>query len=148
MKETSNANSRFHEPYWPEGKYCIYKKGKCPKGFKEGFLFWDDKNEQRETEENNSNGVLPDGIYNCDTKIYYCCRRDGRHDQPIRLPITHPFYLIRMDGKCQQVYGMSVIDEWVRWNDENDDNKDSRGGLFPDNLIPDHRVNFCYYYKP
>ena len=28
---------------WPSGRYCIYKKGECPKGFKNSSIFWDDE---------------------------------------------------------------------------------------------------------
>jgi len=43
----------------------------CVPGFSQGSLYWDDE------DINNSNekgGVLPDGVYNTNTKIYYCCR--------------------------------------------------------------------------
>ena len=28
---------------WPEGSYCIYKKGECPPRMKKGDIFWDDE---------------------------------------------------------------------------------------------------------
>ena len=44
---------------------------------------------------------------------------------------------------------MKVNLEWLQWDDENDNNKDKCGGLFPDDRNkPDHRVHFCYYSKP
>ena len=148
IKQLFEANRRLRRPNWPRGRYCIYKKGDCPRGFKAGFLIWDDEDRNNK---NDGDGVLPDGVYNHDTKIDYCCRSDGSYRDPILLPITDPFYLIRIGGNCQKVLGMSVIDEWLQWDDENYKNRDSRGprgGLFPDTRIPDHRVHFCYYFKP
>ena len=145
IKELSEANRRIRRPNWPRGHYCIYKKGDCPQGFKSGFLFWDDENENNT---NKAGGVLPDGVYNHDTRIDYCCRNDGSFRDPIFLPITDPFYLISKGGNCQKVFGMKVNNELLQWDDENDNNKDKRGGLFPDTRIPDHLVHFCYYFKP
>ena len=52
----------------------------CVPGFSQGSLYWDDE------DINNSNekgGVLPDGVYNTNTKIYYCCRSVcARHAVP------------------------------------------------------------------
>ena len=146
MKRLRKANIHFRRPDWPSGRYCIYKKGHCPQGFKSGFLFWDDEDTWNT---NDAGGSLPDGVYNRNTKIYYCCRNDSNHETPILLPFTDPFYLIRIGGKCQEVFGMNVIDGWLQWDDENFRNRDSRGppgGLYPDTRIPDHRVHFCYYF--
>ena len=48
-------------------------------------------------------GTLPDGVYNRNTRIYFCCRNDGPADLPIVLPTTVPFYLLKFGDQCQQV---------------------------------------------
>jgi len=51
----------------------------------------------------NGLGVLPDGSYNKNTKVEYCCRNDGSAERPIQLPSSAPFYLYKMDDICQEV---------------------------------------------
>jgi len=48
-------------------------------------------------------GVLPDGSYNKNTKVEYCCRKDGSAERPIRLPSSAPFYLYKFGDACQEV---------------------------------------------
>jgi len=48
-------------------------------------------------------GTLPDGVYNRNTKIFFCCRSDGPADLPIILPTAVPFYLLKFDDRCQKV---------------------------------------------
>jgi len=48
-------------------------------------------------------GKLPDGVYNRNTKIFFCCRRDGSADLPIVLPTSVPFYLLKFGDSCQKV---------------------------------------------
>ena len=48
-------------------------------------------------------GTVPDGVYDRNTKIYYCCRDDGHFTTPIVLPTEVPFYLIKKGEHCQQV---------------------------------------------
>ncbi|XP_035688654.1 uncharacterized protein LOC118424220 [Branchiostoma floridae] len=129
---------------WPSGNYCIFKKGNCPGGFQSGWLFWDDEDDDNK---NSVGGELPDGNYDRDTMIRYCCRSDGNVDTPIVLPNRKPFYLFRFKGGCQQVKHMSVREEWFRWDDEDDDNKDDRRGAHPydDGGSKNHRLHYCYY---
>ncbi|XP_078571562.1 uncharacterized protein LOC144859147 [Branchiostoma floridae x Branchiostoma japonicum] len=129
---------------WPSGNYCIFKKGNCPGGFQSGWLFWDDEDDDNK---NSVGGELPDGNYDRDTMIRYCCRSDGNVDTPIVLPNRKPFYLFRFKGGCQQVKHMSVREEWFRWDDEDDDNKDDRRGAYPydDGGSKNHRLYYCYY---
>lgn len=49
-------------------------------------------------------GVLPDGTYGKNTKVEYCCRKDGASERPIRLPSSAPFYLYKLGDVCQEVY--------------------------------------------
>jgi len=48
-------------------------------------------------------GEVPDGVYNRNTKIFFCCRSDGPTDLPIVLPTSVPFYLLKFGGHCQKV---------------------------------------------
>ena len=48
-------------------------------------------------------GVLPDGVYNRNTKIFFCCRSDRHASYPIVLPTRAPFYLLKFGRQCQTV---------------------------------------------
>ena len=89
---------------WPKGSYCIGKKGSCPGGFAHGWIRWDDEDKRNR---NSFSGILPDGVYNKNTRVDFCCRNDGFPTNLIILPMDKPFYLYRLcrDG-CQRVRGM------------------------------------------
>ena len=53
-------------------------------------------------------GVLPDGSYNKNTKIQYCCRNDGSTERPVQLPSSAPFYLYKLGDACQEVYSPNL----------------------------------------
>ncbi|CAG2254798.1 unnamed protein product [Mytilus edulis] len=129
---------------WPKGTYCILRKGgKCPKGFANGHVHWDDEDSNNE---NAFGGTLPDGEYGRNTLIQYCCRTDGSSNTPIELPTSKPFYLVRKSSACQRVKGMNVRGEYIKTDDEDKDNKNSWSGNYPSiatgrNII----VYYCYY---
>lgn len=101
---------------WPKGDYCIFKYGSCPEGFSEGYVKWDDEDSLNN---NDWQGVLPDGIYNEDTLQKYCCRNDGMPTEAIILPTDKPFYMFQYSRDvCQKVADMQVTEEWLRWDDE------------------------------
>jgi hypothetical protein len=52
------------------GSYCIYKNGTCPEDMTSGWVTWDDENDQNH---NSFGGFVPDGTYDKDTKLEYCC---------------------------------------------------------------------------
>ncbi|XP_072016215.1 uncharacterized protein [Amphiura filiformis] len=57
---------------WPAGQYCIFRKGgSCPGGMTGGAVYWDDENNNNV---NSYSGELPDGVYNIDTRIEFCCQ--------------------------------------------------------------------------
>ncbi|CAB4035695.1 partial, partial [Paramuricea clavata] len=87
---------------WPQGKYCIYKKGAgCPGGLQAGFVYWDDENIDNK---NHFNGDLPEGEYTDKTKILFCCSTTGKAESEIVLPTEKPFYLFPYgDTACQKV---------------------------------------------
>ena len=130
---------------WPRGTYCIAKKGRCPSGFSVGSVFWDDEDNRNQ---NRRGGTLPDGIYNRNTKIFFCCRRDRSYGIGIRLPTTRPFYLYRYGSRCQRVLGMSVRSDYIFTDDEDNHNINSCTGRHPAGSCGRNiRINFCYYYR-
>ena len=68
----------------------------------EGWVYWDDEDLGND---NSYTGTVPTGDYNSNTKIYYCCRTDGRAGKEIYLPVDAPFYLFqhKRASECQQV---------------------------------------------
>lgn len=96
------SNYVFTFSRWPDGKYCIYKEGSsCPTGLEEGFVIWDDENKDNK---NSKDGVLPEGLFNEDTKIFYCCSTSGSASEEITLPNKTPFFLFAYNSiLCQKV---------------------------------------------
>ena len=109
-----------------------------------GFIKWDDEDKDNK---NNRSGILPDGVYDYNTKIEFCCRTDGNKRDPISLPSQTPFFLLAYDSaECQQVKWAVVSVEWIRFDNEDDGNKDGKGGTYPHGAgIDDHKIHYCYY---
>ena len=126
------------------GQYCIYKKGNCPEGLSEGYIFFDDENHKNINEKG---GTLPDGVYNKDTNISYCCRTDGDKLKPISLPVMSPFYLMAYNtSECQRVKGALAKEEFIRHNNQDTDNKDSMNGTHPfEEGKKNITIMYCYY---
>ena len=126
------------------GQYCIFKKEDCPKGFREGYIFWDDENNKNI---NKIGGTLPDGVYNMDTLIYYCCRTDGDKLKPVPLPVISPFYLQAFNSsECQRVEGAVATEEYITFDNEDSGNKDRQDGSHPYGAgKPNHKLSYCYY---
>ena len=138
--KTFRGNSGIH---WPKGTYCIAKKGGCPGGFRHGGIKWDDEDSRNK---NRRWGVLPDGVYNKDTVVNYCCRSDANHYTPMSLPTTRPFILYRYGGRCQNVRGMRQYPIWIKWDDEDSRNKDRCWRGHPDSTCrKDQVLQMCYY---
>ncbi|XP_078383981.1 uncharacterized protein LOC144666422 [Oculina patagonica] len=134
---------------WPRGKYCIFKnKGNnCPHGFSEGYIYWDDENDDNI---NRVSGSLPDGVYDRNTKIFYCCRNDGYVTNAIDLPTDRPFVLFKAQNyPCQHVKGMHVREEWFYWDNEDAALGSHYGGKHPDLVFSNNNIklNYCYYFK-
>ena len=126
------------------GSYCIYKSGTCPKDMRSGWVKWDDENNNNE---NRKIGYLPDGSYDKDTKIEYCCQTDGNWYDSIELPVSQPFYLLTFSStdtpKCQMVkWALSYL-EYIVFDTEDTNNGDAQGGehLFLDG----EKKYYCYY---
>ncbi|XP_032235096.2 uncharacterized protein LOC5510145 isoform X2 [Nematostella vectensis] len=127
-----------------KGQYCIYKKGSCPSGFSSGWIRWDDEDVRNS---NNYQGTLPDGTYDRNTLIYFCCRSDGSKTIPIPLPTETPFFLLAQgSASCQQVQYAVAVTEWLRFDTEDVNNGDGYGGSYPYGAgINDHTMHYCYY---
>lgn len=147
MKMTHRSDDKYH--FMP-GKYCIFKKNDCPPKFKEGWIYWDDAAPWFSTTIQDVSGTLPDGEYNRNTKIEYCCRNDGVTHEAVFLPPYQPFFLLKFGDTCQEVAGMDVSEEWINWSGEKSINRDSTGGLHPtiereENPNPFTKLFYCYY---
>ena len=143
---TKTTNDTDSGKQWPKGSYCIVKSGSCPGGFEEGSIFWDDQDDDNR---NTCGGEgLPDGSFGTDTQIDYCCRNDGSPKKGISLPYITPFYLMRQSSSgCQKVRRMTVTEEYLQWDDENENNKDAKSGMHPyeDGDGENHRLHYCFY---
>ncbi|XP_067027270.1 uncharacterized protein [Acropora muricata] len=129
---------------WPSGQYCIYKKERCPEGLNYGFVYWDDDNFWNK---NSKTGTLPDGVYNRNTKIEFCCRTDGNKNKPVVLPTSRPFFLLAYKlPRCQMVKWAVSSLEWIYYDTEDLLNDDDRGGRYPYNAATSHpTIYYCYY---
>ena len=132
---------------WPQGKYCIARYGpRCPSGFFDGSIHWDDEDRHND---NALQNPIPDGRYDINTQIQYCCRSDGNHDDPMRLPPTQPFALYRYDGRCQRVHGINdPIALFLHFDDENTRNDNACSGNHPDGACVhngNQELYRCYY---
>uniref|UniRef100_A0A2C9JKP1 Apextrin C-terminal domain-containing protein n=1 Tax=Biomphalaria glabrata TaxID=6526 RepID=A0A2C9JKP1_BIOGL len=130
-----------NDTLWPNGSYCIDKKGHCPGGFQEGKIYIDE--EDSFGNKGSVEGDVPDLFLS--STLEFCCRRDGDVDTPMKLPIRSPFYLYRYGGRCQQVREMDVVEEFVLIDSEDTNNNDQRYGAYPDGAQNDVRLELCYY---
>ena len=96
---------------------------------------------------NKKGGTLPDGVYNKDTNISYCCRTDGDKLKPISLPVMSPFYLMAYNtSECQRVKGALATEEFIRHDSEDTDNKDSMNETHPfEEGKQTIMIMYCYY---
>ena len=115
-------------------------------GFKEGQIKWDDEDDDNG---NRYGGQIPEGTYDSNTVIYYCCRADGFATNPIILPTDSPFVLLKSNTHlCQYVRGMKVRSEWFRWDCEDTRNANSKDGFIPRSKVDrDVIIDYCYYYR-
>lgn len=92
--------------------------------------------------------------------MYYFSRDDGETYNPIVLPTDKPFYLFQYKQGCQEVAGMTFIQEQIQWDDDDKrapstaDIGDVHPGMIFSNP-PDHPyknsggtysiIYYCYY---
>ena len=142
---TKTSTGNIGSSAWPRGYYCIARYGdSCPYGFSTGHKYWDDEDSSNA---NSKQDPLPDGYYDSNTIIQYCCRSDGSTSVGIELPTSQPFILYRYGGTCQTVNGMTVRQLHVYFDDEDSNNRNSCSGSYPDDAYCDsnHDMYFCYY---
>lgn len=135
-------------PKWPDGKYCIYKKGLfCPQGFHAGYIKMDDNNGEKGSNRNSYRGELPEGVYDRDTMIYYCCKSTGSVKKRIALPVKKPFYLMPFESAtCQEVKGVVYTLEYVVFDTENTQNQDTKVFPYPYGAhLENPTIHYCYY---
>lgn len=147
IKNHSSPGIDANRGPWPAGEYCIYQKGSsCPVGMQRGSVLWDDENFSGMNKNNNS-GSLPAGVYNQDTKIFFCCQTYGYYFNPIELPIDKPFYLMAWKGHCQYVLNTVHRKEYIVYDTEDDNNHDKQTDPFPygANFLPEPHIYYCYY---
>ncbi|XP_072014749.1 uncharacterized protein [Amphiura filiformis] len=122
---------------WPTGQY--YMLG--------GAVYWDDENDNNM---NSYSGELPDGIYDTNTRIEFCCQTSGHTSNPIYLPTDTSFFLFKFNNECQQVDGMQATSEYFHWDTQDvlfNSNDDYVTGYYPyEGVVYDGiRLEFCYY---
>ncbi|XP_061198088.1 uncharacterized protein LOC133206174 [Saccostrea echinata] len=143
---TKNQHQFSNRRYWPRGNYCILKHGhSCPRYFRQGSVYWDDEDNSNK---NAHGGTLPSGSYDRNTRIDYCCRKDGSYRSKMSLPTSKPFYLLRFRAHCQRVSGMHVREETVKSDDEDTRNKNLVRGWYPLGAGGrNHVLQYCYYWR-
>ena len=94
-------------------------------------------------------GYTPEGVYELDTLMYFCCNTKGNKSLPIDLPLDKPFYLLAYNSKkCQSVNGAIGSIEYIKWDDEDRGNTNAHSAVIPYgvSLDPwDTTMYFCYY---
>jgi len=118
----------------------------CPlyhTGFTIGWIKWDDEDSNSR---NKYSGTLPQGEYGGDTKMYFCCRSDGFPTNAIVLPNKSPFVLLKFGYQCQHVQDMKVREEFFKWDCEDSNTYNTRGGTLPAGYVSkDIKIHYCYY---
>jgi CUB/sushi domain-containing protein len=94
-----------------------------------GWVRWNDTNYKNE---NGNGGFLPDGSYDKNTKIYYCCQTDGNWYDSIELPVSQPICLLTSNStdtpNCQVVKWAFSYLEYIVFDTEDEINGDGQGG--------------------
>ena len=113
-------------------------------GLKEGYIKWDDENFKNH---NSYSGTLPDGTYDRNTVLWYCCRSDGFPTNEIILPTDKPFVLFKSNShQCQKVRGMRVTEEYFKWDCNDWFTSNKSGGYRPYSSVGKNvMIHYCYY---
>ena len=109
-----------------------------------GWVKWDDENYQNT---NKAGGSLPDGSYNKDTVIHYCCQTSGNWNDVIELPVSQPFYLLTSNSnsmpKCQMVKWAFSYLEYIIFDTNDQNNADEQEGEHI--FLEGRKLYYCYY---
>ena len=127
------------------GSYCIYKKDVlCPNDMDTGWVRWDDEDDNNA---NKKGGSLPEGSYDKDTHMYYCCQTAGYWYNSIELPVIRPFYLLTSSSnvypKCQMVKWAFSYLEYIVFDTNRQANRDSQAGKHV--FLYGRKLFYCYY---
>ena len=121
-----------------------------------GHLHWDDEDNSNA---NKRSGVLPDGNYNCNTDIHFCCRNDPKiirfpKENFLKgLPKCAELIVMRYKGTCP-AHGNGYLGPhtgYLQWDTEDNKNIDWRSGVFPDGkktFASGIKIEFCSYTAP
>ena len=118
---------------------------------KEGSVKWDDEDKDNNNEKK---GTLPDGTYNKDTTIKYCCQDKGHWYNAVQLPVDRPFYLLPHNSasfknpKCQLVKWAMSWSEYIKYDTNDWVNSDELKGshVFVHSSGKSIlTINYCYY---
>lgn len=116
------------------------------KFFHTGYIRWDDEDNKNQ---NRKMGTVPDGYYDLNTKIYFCCRHDDSSYRLQGLPKCAQMILMRYKGACFTNANYSLPRTgFLQWDTENNNNIDRRVGAYPDGQRTFHigiKIEFCTY---
>ena len=145
--EFCEAKQQMNTISWPQGSFCVYKINyqPCPPNFNEGSVLLSSETWKAYSGQGRNN--VADGPFN--PTIGFCCQSTVNPDVPIQLPTNSPFLLFRYGGECQAVEGMTVSEEFIQVDTEDNGNVDKFEGQYPDidkgNTLP--KFHLCYYTK-
>jgi len=141
--------------YFPRGNYCIVKAAgfACPANFTEGFLDWNDENDDNQNSYYGSIHAKPDGVFNDNTRIKFCCRKDGHYRSPISMPRDFSYTLFPHTVKeCQRVKNKTNKRAWFLFDYEDDESFSNRvvhskdSHPFVRNMPDGVRLYVCVYH--
>ena len=98
------------------------------------------------TNSNKYTGQLPDGVYDKNTHIKYCCHLNGHATNAIILPTDSPFVMLKSNNHlCQLVKGKKVRSEYFHWDCEDWFPRTSAGGCRPYVYVGKNvKIEYCY----
>ncbi|XP_060070123.1 uncharacterized protein LOC132550122 [Ylistrum balloti] len=134
---------------WPAGNYCILRNGgTCPTGFSGGSITFDE-DDSAPSSRPQGTGTLPDGNYNTNSKLYFCCKNDGSVAIQATFPRSTPFILYPYTvASCQLVSDMTDVPGYTFFDSEPNGNVDDSDGSIPytTNGPPTWYIHHCYYH--
>ena len=112
-----------------------------------GWVNWNDEDGEDYDNGNRKGGYLPNGSYDTNTLIDYCCQTDGNWYDSIELPVSQPFYLLTSSStdtpKCQMVkWALSYL-EYIVFDTEDDASWHNEEPLHL--FVDGRKLFYCYY---
>ena len=102
--------------YFPKGNYCIVKSAgfSCPSNFTEGYLNWNDENDNNKNNYYGAKYSKPDGVFGKDTQIKFCCRSDGNYRTAMNMPKDFSYTLFPHFWEGITIWIMSLPLQYIR----------------------------------